>query len=282
MKRIPLYLLFLLCALPAHAFEEPEADRKPQTDTLASSAKRKEDRFLPMRKRFDRHIEGYKFAYKGETMLGLTASYATLSSDDTDLMLILDEIRADGSVLSVNPFVGFFYRDNRCFGIRFGYRRIDGELGNLTLNLGAQNDIDLSVNSVDLKSESLSVAFFHRSYTGLDSKGRFGLFSELELSLGKGSSHFSYDPGDGQIKTTQSRNLKAKLAFNPGAAVYIFPNVCGTLSFGLGGIEYGKVLQDDAEGNRIGSRTTSKMRFRFNLADIRIGMVIHLWNKHKQ
>ena len=45
------------------------------------------ERFLPTRRRIDREINKLKFAYKGEVMMGLTASYGTVSSDDTDLML---------------------------------------------------------------------------------------------------------------------------------------------------------------------------------------------------
>ena len=35
----------------------------------------------------------------------------------------------------------------------------------------------------------------------------------------------------------------------------------------------------DADGNEIGQRTASKMRFRLNLLNIRIGVTVHLWNK---
>ena len=78
------------------------------------------ERFLPTRRRIDREINKLKFAYKGEVMMGLTASYGTVSSDDTDLMLIFDNIDADATIATVKPFVGYFYRDNNCIGIRFG------------------------------------------------------------------------------------------------------------------------------------------------------------------
>ena len=37
-------------------------------------------RFLPMRQRINRNIDQNKFVYKGEVMLGLTASYGSLNS----------------------------------------------------------------------------------------------------------------------------------------------------------------------------------------------------------
>ena len=38
----------------------------------------------------------------------------------------------------------------------------------------------------------------------------------------------------------------------------------------------------DENGNLTGTRDTSKLRFRLNLADINFGLNIHLWNKNKK
>lgn len=264
-------------ALPEQGYAAPAA----ATELSAAEPVRKKQRFLPMRRRIDRKVDNIKFAYKGEVILGLTASYGTLTSEDTDYFLLLDNFNADGSITTVNPFIGYFYRDNRCVGIRFGYRHIGGTLGNLDLDLGEQNDFDFSLDHMDLTSDNFSFGVFHRSYVGLDRKGRFGLFAELELSVTTGSSDFKYKSGE-TFKTTYSDMFQARLSFNPGVAVYIFPNVCGTLSFGLGGIQYSRVTQKDENGVKIGSRDASKMRFRLNLANINIGMTVHLWDKKKQ
>ena len=244
----------------------------------------KEQRFLPTRKRIDREINKLKFAYKGEVMMGLTASYGTLSSDDTDIMLILDGIDADGTVATVKPFIGYFYRDNNCLGVRFGYRHMDGNLDAARYDLGESNDASGSIPKVNFNSDNYSFGIFHRSYAGLDPKGRFGLFAEFELSLSTGTSKLSYQPdtASDNMKTTFSDNTQLKLAFNPGAAVYIFPNVCATLSFGLGGIQYTSVTQKDDAGNKIGTRKASNMRFRLNVAAINFGMTVHLWDKKKK
>ena len=240
-----------------------------------------EERFLPTRKRIDREIDKIKFAYKGEVMMGLTASYGTLSSDDTDFMVIIDKIDASGTIATVKPFFGYFYRDNKCVGMRFGYTHLDGKLDNMNIDLGENNDINLDIPYLNTSSDSYSFGIFHRSYAGLDPRGRFGLFAEFELSASTGHTMFSYESGD-TIKKVFSDNTQLKLAFNPGAAVYIFPNVCATLSFGLGGIQYTSVTQKDADGNEIGTRKASKMKFKLNIAAINIGMTIHLWDKKKE
>lgn len=266
--------------LTADAFATPA----PSPIAADRQKRPKEQRFLPTRKRIDREINKLKFAYKGEVMMGLTASYGTLSSDDTDIMLILDNINADGTVATVKPFIGYFYRDNNCLGVRFGYRHMDGNLDAARYDLGESNDASGSIPKVNFNSDNYSFGIFHRSYAGLDPKGRFGLFAEFELSLSTGTSKLSYQPdtASDNMKTTFSDNTQLKLAFNPGAAVYIFPNVCATLSFGLGGIQYTSVTQKDDAGNKIGTRKASNMRFRLNVAAINFGMTVHLWDKKKK
>lgn len=263
--------------LTADAFATPA----PSPIAADRQKRPKEQRFLPTRKRIDREINKLKFAYKGEVMMGLTASYGTLSSDDTDIMLILDNINADGTVATVKPFIGYFYRDNNCIGVRFGYRHMGGTLDSGNYDFGESNDLTGALPYLDLASDNYSFGIFHRSYAGLDPKGRFGLFAEFELSMSTGSTNFAYESGD-RIKRTYSDNTQFKLAFNPGAAVYIFPNVCATLSFGLGGIQYTSVTQKDAEGRKIGSRKASNMKFKLNIAAINVGMTIHLWDKKKK
>ena len=274
-------------ASEAAAPADGHAGQKPMQALKAAEAEspiRGKNRFLPTRRRIDREINKLKFAYKGEVMMGLTASYGTMSSDDTDIMLILDGIDADGTVATVKPFIGYFYRDNNCLGVRFGYRHMDGNLDAARYDLGESNDASGSIPKVNFNSDNYSFGIFHRSYAGLDPKGRFGLFAEFELSLSTGTSKLSYQPdtASDNMKTTLSDNTQLKLAFNPGAAVYIFPNVCATLSFGLGGIQYTSVTQKDDAGNKIGTRKASNMRFRLNVAAINFGMTVHLWDKKKR
>lgn len=260
------------------AIDTQAEKRKKQAEKRARKA---ETSFLPTHRRIDREINKNKFVYKGEVMLGITASYGTISSDDSDFLLVLEHINADGTMATVKPFFGYTYSDNHAIGVRFGYNHISADIGNLGFNLGEQNDLSGSLSNMGYKSDNFTFGLFHRSYVGLDPKGRFGLFAEFEASVETGTSRFSYMSGD-IAKVANSNNFKAKLAFNPGLAVYVFPNVCGTVSFGLGGIQYTKVTQKNDAGERVGSREASKMRFRLNLADINIGMTIHLWDKKKK
>ena len=279
-------LLLSLLALPGAARSASSAGEAADSVAAAgapgasASEMRVRKRFLPTSRRFDREINKGRFVYKGETMMGLTVSYGTLSSEDADMFPVFENINLKGSVTTINPFVGYFYRNNNCFGVRFGYSHLSGTLDTFDVNLGESNDLDLDVPWLDLSSERFSFGVFHRSYIALDEKGRFGLFAEMELSFATGENNFSYKSGE-DFKFTNSENMTVKVWFNPGVAGYAFPNVCATLSFGLGGFKYASTRQFDEQGAQVGSRRYSKMNFRLNLADIRFGMTVHLWNKRK-
>ena len=242
-------------------------------DSAGAPADRK--RFLPTRRRIDREINRIRFIFKREVAIGLTVSYGTITSDDTDYMLILDDLNFSGSIFTINPSFSYFVKDNLSFGARFGYSKTDGHIDNAALDLGEANDMNISFSDINLNSTSSSFGIFMRSYAGIDAKGHFGLFAELEASYKTGKSVFSYKSNE-EIKYTHSNNQQFKCSFNPGCAVFIFPNVCTTLSFGLGGVQYTKVTQTDSEGKVIGTREASKMLFRLNLANIRIGLNILL------
>lgn len=228
--------------------------------------------------RIDRGINENKFVFKGESMVGLTVSYGTLESEDSDIALIVDNINLRGSMFSIKPHYGFFYRDNHAIGVRLGYTYANGELGNAGLNLGAANDINLSIGNLGYSNRSFSAGIYHRSYMAIDRKGRFGLFAEWELSGQMGRSALSYMSGETTTKSV-SENYRLKLSFAPGLAVYIFPNVCASVSFGLGGLQYKHIRQYDADHNFVGKRDYSKLQFGLNLAEINIGVNVHLWSK---
>ena len=254
--------------------EQALSEKEKKQDTLSNTGAPKA-RFLPTRRRIDREINRNRFIFKREVAAGLTVSYGVISSDETDFMLLLDNLNFKGSVFTINPSVGYFIKDNLSVGVRFGYSKTRGDISSLALNLGSSNDLDISLSDLHLTNNAASVGVFMRSYAGIDARGHFGLFAELELSCKNGETVFSY-LSNGVTKYTRSNSQQYKFSFNPGCAVFIFPNVCSTLSFGLGGLQYTKIKQTDDQGNVIGQREAAKMRFRLNLLNIRIGLNILL------
>ncbi len=235
--------------------------------------------------RVNREIDKNVFAYKDEWMCGVTASYGTLSTDDSDIALVVENLKLGGSIVSVKPYVGYLYRNNLAIGARFGYTRMAGHFDNANINLGNFiNGIEFSTDGIALGylSNAYSFSIFHRAYVPLDKRGRFGVFGELELEGQYGRSQFSFMYNN-EWNRSISDTYKVAFNFNPGIAAYIFPNVCATVSFGLGGLKYNHIKQFDAEMNPTGgTRNYSKLAFRLNIAEINIGVTVHLWSKKNE
>jgi hypothetical protein len=101
--------------------------------------------------RVNREIDKNIFAYKGEWMCGIAASYSTLSADDSDIALVVENLKLGGSIISVKPFVGYLYRDNLAIGARFGYTRMAGHFDNANIDLGNFiNGIEFSTEGIGL------------------------------------------------------------------------------------------------------------------------------------
>jgi hypothetical protein len=234
--------------------------------------------------RIDRGVGKDSFAYKGEWICGISASYGTLTTDDTTLALLVDNLKLGGSIVSVKPYFGYFYRNNLAIGARFGYTHMGGHFDNADVDLSDFiNDMNFGTGGIKVGylSNAYSFSIFHRPYVPIDKRGRFGVFGELELEGQYGRSNFKFHMNE-EWHSSISDTYKAKFNFNPGIAAYIFPNVCATISFGLGGLQYTHIKQFDAQMNTTGTRDFSKLAFRLNIAEINIGVTVHLWSKKNE
>lgn len=261
----------------AHAEQSVAEVAASEVDTTVTKTN-----FLPTSRRIDRQIDRNKFVFKGEVMLGLTASHGRLNVEDSDLMLLLDNIDLGLNSTTVKPFLAYAYRDNRAVGMRFGYEYLRGDLGNVALNLGSAADISFALGGVGLKSENYAWSIFHRNYIGLDRRGIIGAILESEVLVKTGSTSIFTTDAEGLPTSSTSRNFAAKINFNPGLAVYVFPEVCVTVTVGIGGLYYNNVRIMDEADRVVGRRDRTGLQFKFNIADIQIGVVAHLWNKKKK
>ena len=261
----------------AHAEQSVAEVAASEADTTVTKTS-----FLPTSRRIDRQIDRNKFVFKGEVMLGLTASHGRLNVEDSDLMLLLDDIDLGLNSTTVKPFLAYAYRDNRAVGMRFGYEYLRGDLGNVALNLGSAADISFALGGVGLKNENYAWSIFHRNYIGLDRRGIIGAILESEVLVKTGSTSIFTTDAEGLPTSSTSRNFAAKINFNPGLAVYVFPEVCVTVTVGIGGLYYNNVRIMDEADRVVGRRDRTGLQFKFNIADIQIGVVAHLWNKKKK
>ena len=280
MKRLFIFIVAVTFCLTTANAQQVVADTLQRGTKETVSVPRKKSHFLPTTRRIDRNIDLNKFVYKGEVMLGIAASYGTLDVSDSDLMLVFDDINLGLRRAAVMPYIAYAYKDNRSVGLRFGYEFLQGDLGNVALNLGSAADLSFSIADIGVKSESYAWSLFHRNYIGLDRRGIIGAILESEVQVKTGTTSLYVGAGDDRSQSI-SKNFAARLNFNPGLAVYVFPEVCVTVTVGIGGLYYNNIRQFDAVGVETGRRDHSALKFKFNVADIQIGVVAHLWNKKK-
>ena len=173
-KSVVIFIFLCLGIVNLAAQELAKSDVEAKQSQFKTSS-----RFMPTSRRIDREINKNVFAYKGEVALGLTASYGTLSSDNSDIFALLEHVNLSGSITTISPYVGYFYKDNACVGLRMGYTYMGGTLDNMDVNLGSDNDVGLSIPWIDANSNSFKLSAFLRNYAAIDEAGRFGVFSEF-------------------------------------------------------------------------------------------------------
>lgn len=220
--------------------------------------------------RYDRGITNFRFIPKHKWIGGITVSVFNFETDNSRLLFsLLKDIDFNLRAMSVYPFVGYAVKDNMVLGLKFGYSRISGGIGNLALNV---EDLDISLKDIKYTDDSYSFSVFHRSYIGLDGKGLFGLFNETTLGYNTGSSRFSRGADD-TLKYTDSTINQLHVGINPGIAIFIMPNVGAEVSFGVAGFTYNWEKQKKSTGET-GKRTNSGANFKINLFNINIGITV--------
>lgn len=277
MKRTIHYILFVLAlavALPAGA----QIQRKTLVEINRDSIEHvvvdgdTVPVILPEKNygRFDRGLFNYIFIPNGKWGFGMTASYGELKTEDVQVLSILKDVDFSGKMYSVKPYISYFIRSNQAVGLKFDYTRGIADLGRLAVDF--DDDLNFSLRDVSYYQQSFSVAAFHRAYVGLDRSGRFGIFNEVDLAFGSGSSRFKRLYNN-EPKDTRTIITQGSINFSPGVCVFIQDYVSFNVSFGVFGLKWRKEDQM-TDGIDEGSRVTSGANFRFNIFNINFGLMV--------
>lgn len=220
--------------------------------------------------RYDRGLYNYLFIPRGQWQFGLTASYGEFSSDDVQILSMIKDFDLSINAYSIKPSISYAIRNNQTVGLKFNFTRMTGNLGSLSFDFS--DDMNFTIGDISYYSQTYSAGFFYRNYVGLGRMKRFGVFNEIDLSFGSGSSRFKriYD---GSMKDTRTNITEASLNFSPGLAVFIMDNVAFNVSFGVFGLKLRNEHQI-TDGVDEGSRFTSGANFKFNIFNINFGMAI--------
>lgn len=218
--------------------------------------------------RYDRGLYNFLFIPKGQWSFGLMASYGEFNTNDVQLLSVIDNLDLKIKAYSLKPSIAYFFRNNQSIGVRFNYTRQELDLGGLSVDFS--DDINFAISDVSYYSTTYTSAITYRNYVGLSTERRFGVFNEVELAFGGGSSRFKryYD---GEMRDTRTNIMSASLNFSPGVCVFIMDNVCFNVSFGVFGLNF-KHERQTTNGIDEGSRFASGANFKFNIFNINFGI----------
>ena len=119
---------------------------------------------------------------------------------------------------------------------------------------------------------SYSTSVFYRNYIGLNRSNRFGVFNEVDVTVGSGSTRFKR-MYDGKPRDTKTTITQGSINFSPGVAVFIQEFMAFNVSFGVFGLNFRREHQL-TDGVDEGTRFTSGANFRFNIFNINFGLMV--------
>ncbi len=220
--------------------------------------------------RYDRGLFNYLFIPRGKWGFGLTASYGELNTEDVQVLSLLSNLDLSGKMYSIKPFISYFIKNNQSVGLRFNYTRGQADLGGLSVDF--DEDLAFTLSDISYYSQSYSVSAFYRNYIGINRSKRFGVFNEVDVTVGSGTSRFKrlYD---GVPRDTRTVITQGSINFSPGVCVFIQEYVAFNVSFGVFGLNFRREHQL-TDGTDEGTRFTSGANFRFNLFNINLGMMV--------
>lgn len=214
--------------------------------------------------------ENHLFMPKGAISVGLQCSYIDLNASDASVMLFLQQLNASGSYFGIGPYFSYTYKDNKSIGLRVKYSNAQGGIAGLDLTLPG-NDMELGLDEMNASSSSFMTELFHRSYMGLDTKGRFGLFVDIALQYSNSITALSAGP---RVEGNYTKMSKLKAAVRPGLEVFVMNNVSSVFSIGIGGVTLSR-SRNYEDSQIVGSRTQSNARFMPDVTDITMGIAVH-------
>lgn len=231
---------------------------------FAAEAGKKEDRI-------DRGIMKTVFIPKGQWMAGGTISYSDHVEDNLNF-LVLKNIQGEGYSFNVSPFAGYFFKDNVCAGLRYGYNRTYLDMDNFEVNLG--EDFNINLKDLYYLEHEYQVSGFLRTYMPIGQSKVFGFFNEIRLTYANSSGKNSTG-ADTEYDGSYEKAHKLQIGIAPGLSAFVTNWAAAEVSIGLMG--YNLKWQDQTTNKvETGSRFTSSGNFKINLLAINIGMTFYL------
>ena len=116
----------------------------------------------------------------------------------------------------------------------------------------------------------MSGAVFERTYVGLDSHGRFGIFWDYLLGYTWNKTQFYADAQS----SSYSLSKKVHLGFSPGVVYFPMNNLSVQFSVCIADFSY-NIVSVYNKGVCVGNRQVWKAQASLNMLDLNFGIAIH-------
>ena len=127
--------------------------------------------------RFKNHL----IAPKGEWQCGLAVMYADFLSDNLDYMLAVQGLGAEATMLRLAPEAAYTFKDNHAVGAKLTYTNLSGRIDAATADL--LGNFSMAVEDINADTRITGGCVFQRTYVGLDTHGRVGIFWDYILGF---------------------------------------------------------------------------------------------------
>ncbi len=211
------------------------------------------------------------FMPKGDFSAGVSFFYVDLSSVNSEYMMLIQNLNANATMMSLSPYIDYTYRNNRSVGLRVKYSSAKGGVNDVDLSM-LSDDLSLSVENIAADSRSIQTEFYHRAYAPLDKQSRIGVFTDISLGYSNTRTSFSYNT---ETLDSYSVAKRVKFAVHPGLMVFVTNSISTHVSIGIGGATYNHI-DYFKHGEVVGTRDFSKVRFMLDVLDISFGLSFHL------
>ncbi len=225
---------------------------------------------------FKRDLQQVSFIPKGQWITGVSVGYSQSNQDNYNFF-VFEKLNGDTYSFKLTPMALYTFKDNMAAGLKFGYERSKSTLNAGQLILDAETTFDAD-HVFSIRSNYYATGAF-RNYISLGDSHRFGLFNELQLSLGGGQAKFSnFTGGSGDnrhLEGTYERNFSLDIGLTPGFVMFLNNYSAIEVSIGVLGFGY---THTRAVTNQVqvAHRNSKHANFKINLFSVQFGMAFYL------
>lgn len=225
---------------------------------------------------FKRDLQQVSFIPKGQWITGVSVGYSQ-SNQDNYQFFVFEKVKGDTYSFKVTPMALYTFKDNMAVGLKFGYERSKAGLDAGSLILDSETTFDADhVNTI--QSNYFATAAF-RNYISFGDNRRFGLFNELQLTLGGGQAKLSNFTGGTEanrhLEGTYEKNFSLNIGLTPGFIMFL--NNYSAIEVNVGVLGFGYTHTRSVTNQvQVAHRNSKHANFKINLFSIQFGMAFYL------